>query len=216
LEYLGRLDQQVKVLGHRIEPAEVEAALNQHPAVRECLVTTRADSSGQPQLVAYLLARPDIPLPEPARLAEFLHRLLPAYMVPAAYSVLDAWPLTAHGKIDRRNLPAPVAAEAGGRHVIAPRPGLETIVAGVWSEVLGRVEIGAGDDFFRLGGHSLRAAQVISRLNAALNVTLSVRHLFEHSTIAGLAAAIARFQPSTDSAAPMPARTELAEAASEP
>ncbi len=208
LDYLGRLDQQVKIRGHRIEPGEVEAALNQHPAVRECLVAAREDCAGQPQLVAYLLARPGVLPPEPAALAEFLHRQLPAYLVPAAYAVLESWPLTSHGKIDRANLPAPVHAQARGRQVIAPRPGIETVVAGVWSEVLGRGDLSACDDFFRLGGHSLRAAQVVSRLNAALNLTLSVRHLFDHSTIAGLAAAIEQMTP-TDSPPLAPGKREL-------
>lgn len=189
LDYLGRLDQQVKIRGHRIEPGEIEAALNAEPSVRESLVVACADATGQPQLVAYYLPRPGAALPDAAAFAEFLHRRLPAYMVPAAYVALDAWPLTAHGKVDRRALPAPSATPAPARRV-APRPGLETTVARVWCEVLGRAELGAYDDFFHLGGHSLRAAQVVSRLNAALSANLSVRHLFDHSTVAGLAAVI--------------------------
>ena len=191
LEYLGRIDQQVKIRGHRIEPAEIEAALNHAPGVRESLVVAASDTAGQPQLVAYVLARTDAPASSGAELAAFLHRRLPAFMVPAAFVRLDAWPLTAHGKVDRRRLPAPGEA-APVRVVQPPRPGLETAIADVWTEVLGRGGLSAGDDFFHLGGHSLRAAQVVSRLNATLHTSLSVRHLFEHSTITSLASAIER------------------------
>ncbi|MDB6115770.1 MAG: amino acid adenylation domain protein [Lacunisphaera sp.] len=190
LDYLGRLDQQVKIRGHRIEPGEIETVLNEHPAVRESLVIARNDAAGQPQLVAYLLARPGLTPPTAGLLAETLHRLLPAYMVPVSYVFLESWPLTPNGKVDRAALPAPDQS-AREQQSIAPRAGLETTVAAIWSEVLGHARVGAYDDFFQLGGHSLRAAQVVSRLNAALNLSLSVRHLFEHSTVAGLAAAIA-------------------------
>lgn len=200
LDYLGRLDEQIKIRGHRIEPAEIEAALAAHPAVRECLVACREDAGQEPRLVAYVLARPEATAPAAAELGDFLHHRLPAYMVPAAYVTLPAWPLTANGKIDRRQLPAPDAAAAGER--IAPRPGVETVIADAWREVLGRPEVSASDDFFQLGGHSLRAAQVVSRLNTALGLSLSVRHLFDHSTITSLAAAISRLVPVKKSAAP--------------
>lgn len=195
LEYLGRLDEQVKIRGHRIEPAEIEAALARHPGVRECLVIAREDAGQEPRLVAYLLPRPDAAAPAPAELGEFLHRQLPAYMVPSAFLVLAAWPLTPHGKIDRRQLPAPAITPAQTAQHIAPRPGVESIIADAWGEVLGRRGLSASDDFFQLGGHSLRAAQVVSRLNAALGLTLSVRHLFDHSTITSLAAAIGPLIP---------------------
>lgn len=201
IEYLGRIDQQVKIRGHRIEPAEIEAALNQAPDVRESLVLAATDAGGEPRLVAYVLPRPDVPAWSPAELAAFLHRRLPAFMVPAAYVRVDAWPLTPHGKVDRRRLPAP-AADAPSRLAQPPRPGLESAIAEVWSEVLGRGGLSAGDDFFHLGGHSLRAAQVVSRLNASLKTSLSVRHLFEHSTITSLASAIERL---TAARAPVPA-----------
>jgi amino acid adenylation domain-containing protein len=184
LDYLGRLDQQVKIRGHRIEPGEIEAALNDHPAVRESLVLAREDATGQPQLVAYYLLRPGQSVPAPT-MAATLHRRLPAHMVPVFFMPLDAWPLTAHGKIDRHRLPPPVHAVA--TETIAPRPGLESDISLIWSEVLGCTRPGACDDFFALGGHSLRAAQVVARLNAMLPVALTVRHLFEYSTIASLA-----------------------------
>ena len=194
LDYLGRLDQQVKIRGHRIEPGEIEVALNEHPAVRESLVVAREDTLGQPQLAAYYLLQPDFPTPTAAALAETLHRRLPAYMVPASYVQLEAWPLTAHGKIDRAALPAPASTSPVGTPHVIPQPGLETAIARIWCEVLGCTRVGACDDFFELGGHSLRASQVITRLNAAYKLTLTVRHLFEHSTIAGLAAVIGDLQ----------------------
>ena len=205
LDYLGRLDQQVKIRGHRIEPGEVEAALNQHPAVRESLVLARADATGEPQLAAYYLLRPDQPAPASAALATALHRRLPAYMVPVAYVPLEAWPLTLHGKIDRLRLPAPAPAGAAAAAAIAPRPGVESTIARIWREVLGCPEPGACDDFFALGGHSLRAAQVIARLNAQLQLSLTVRHLFEHSTITGLATLIEKAARPAEVPVPSPA-----------
>jgi amino acid adenylation domain-containing protein len=208
LDYLGRLDEQVKIRGHRIEPAEIEAALARHPGVRECLVIAREDAGEEPRLVAYVLARAEMNPPAADELADFLQCQLPGYMVPSAFLLLAAWPLTAHGKIDRRQLPAPSAATEPARHV-APRPGVESIIADAWSEVLGRRELSASDDFFQLGGHSLRAAQVMSRLNAAFGLTLSVRHLFDHSTITSLAAAIGPLIPTKPPATP--GRRELAQ-----
>lgn len=200
LDYLGRLDQQVKIRGHRIEPGEIEAVLNENPVVRESLVLAREDATGQPQLAAYYLLRPGQVAPAPASLAAALHRRLPAYMVPNSYQPLEAWPLTVNGKVDRSRLPAPTVSS--GEEAIAPRPGLETTIALIWSEVLGCPRPGACDDFFALGGHSLRAAQVVARLNAALRVSLTVRHLFEHSTIAGLATLVE--QASRTGAQPAP------------
>lgn len=207
LDYLGRLDQQVKIRGHRIEPGEIEAVLNGNAAVRESLVLAREDATRQPQLVAYYLLRAGHSAPTPASLAATLHRRLPAYMVPVSYMPLEAWPLTAHGKLDRNRLPAPAATPVP--QIIAPRPGLESTIADTWSEVLGCPRPGACDDFFALGGHSLRAAQVIARLNALLPVSLTVRHLFEHSTIASLAALIEQGRRPAVPPAP-PSEVELA------
>jgi amino acid adenylation domain-containing protein len=209
LDYLGRLDEQVKIRGHRIEPAEIEAALGRHPGVRECLVVCREDAGQEPRLVAYLLARLESNPPPADELADYLHRQLPAYMVPSAFLLLPAWPLTANGKIDRRQLPAPAAVASEPARRVVPRPGIESIIADAWGEVLGRRELSASDDFFDLGGHSLRAAQVVSRLNAALGLTLSVRHLFDHSTITSLAAAIGPLIPATTPATP--GRREIAQ-----
>lgn len=207
LDYLGRLDQQVKIRGHRIEPGEIEAALNEYPGLRESLVVAREDATGQPQLIAYCLLRPGQTMPPSTALAAMLHRRLPAYMVPVSYVALEAWPLTAHGKVDRNRLPAPAAAPVP--QTVAPRPGLESNIALIWSEVLGCPRPGVCDDFFALGGHSLRAAQVVARLNATLPVSLTVRHLFEHSTIASLAVLIEQNSRPVVQPSP-PAEAELA------
>lgn len=192
LDFIGRLDQQVKIRGHRIEPGEIEVALNEHPAVRESLVLAREDAAGQPQLAAFYVLRPGEAEPAHAALAAALHRRLPGYMVPVSFVAVEAWPLTAHGKIDRARLPAFTPSGSAAHPHVDPRPGVESIIAHIWSEVLGCPRPGSCDDFFALGGHSLRAAQVVARLNAALHLSLTVRHLFEHSTIAALAANIAQ------------------------
>jgi len=197
VEYLGRLDHQVKIRGFRIEPGEIEAALASHPWVRECAVLALREV-----LVAYVVLQPTAPGTEgeggedlPAALRAFLGRRLPDFMVPAVYTVLEALPLSPHGKVDRKALPAPAidpAGAVGGRSggYAAPSDLVEEIVAGIWSEVLGRDRIGAHDDFFALGGHSLLATQVVSRVHAALGVELPLRRLFEAPTVASLARAI--------------------------
>lgn len=188
LEFLGRIDEQVKIRGHRIELGEIAAALQRHPAVRECVVVARPGEAGASQLVAYVLTPAEAPSAEPAELVSFLRGLLPAYMVPAAFVALPAWPLTANGKIDRRALPAPEASAAPApTDPLAPRTPVEQAVAQAWRDVLGRRSFGLNDNFFDLGGHSLLAAQVITRLNATLGGALSVRILFDQPTIAGLA-----------------------------
>jgi len=188
LEFLGRVDQQLKVRGHRIEPAEIEARLNTHAGVQESLVVPREDALGQLQLVAYLLLPPGAPAPAPRELAELLRASLPAYMVPAAFVAVASWPLTANGKIDRTRLPAPDRlGYDSASPFAAPQGETEETIARVWTEVLGRASISAQDDFFGLGGHSLRAAQVVSRLNLAFRIDLPVRTLFEHPTLAALA-----------------------------
>ncbi|GAA3887063.1 non-ribosomal peptide synthetase [Saccharothrix violaceirubra] len=176
LEYLGRTDDQVKIRGFRIEPGEVENALTRVPGVREAVVVVRDD-----RLVGYVTGEPRA---DPrATLAE----TLPHYLVPQAVVVLDAFPLSPSGKLDRRALPAP---DFSGGHV-APGTDAERRIAAVWAEVLGRAcDIGVTDDFFALGGDSIRSIRVTSALRAAFGVQLSPRAVFEHPTIAGLAAAI--------------------------
>ncbi|MEW5929831.1 MAG: amino acid adenylation domain-containing protein, partial [Gemmatimonadota bacterium] len=178
LEFLGRIDHQVKVRGFRIEPAEVEAALVRHPAVAEAVVTVRGAA-----LVAYYTA--DGEAPAAGELREHLRGMLPPYMVPGAYVALERLPLSPSGKVDRRALPAPAAED--GRRYAAARTETERALAEAWAEVLGRERVGVEDDFFELGGHSLLATRVVSRAREAFGVELPVRALFETPTVAGLA-----------------------------
>ena len=188
LEFIARLDGQVKIRGCRIELGEIEATLHAHPAVRESLVLARPDAMGQNQLVAYVVAQPDAAPATEATLLEFIRSRLPAYMVPAAVVFVDAWPLTPNGKIDRHALPAPDLANAArGADFAAPRTATEKFVAKVWSDILGRTPVGLNDNFFELGGHSLLAAQVMSRINATMPAPVSVRILFDHPVVAALA-----------------------------
>ncbi|HEX2092009.1 MAG TPA: amino acid adenylation domain-containing protein, partial [Longimicrobiaceae bacterium] len=183
LEFLGRTDAQVKVRGFRIEPGEIEAVLGRHPSLREAVVVVREDVPGEKRLVAYVVAAEGVEAPAGVELREHLRENLPEYMVPAAFVALEALPLMAHGKVDRRSLPAP--AVAGGH--VAPRTPAEEMVAGIWAEVLGVERVGAHDDFLELGGHSLLATRVVSRLREAFGVELPLRALFEASTVAGMA-----------------------------
>jgi amino acid adenylation domain-containing protein len=184
LEFLGRADQQVKVRGYRIEPGEVEAALEAHPAVREAVVVAREDRPGDRRLVAYVVPHAGA---VPAGLRESLRGRMPEYMVPSAFLVLERLPLTPSGKVDRRALPAP---EAGGEAegYVAPRTPAEEVLAALWGEVLGAERVGAHDDFFELGGHSLLAARVAARIRTAFGVELPLRALFEAPRLSALAA----------------------------
>ncbi|MEU8778954.1 amino acid adenylation domain-containing protein, partial [Streptomyces sp. NPDC048606] len=190
IEFLGRVDDQVKLRGFRIELGEIEAALMAAPGVGRAVVLVREDLPGFPALVGYVTPSADGPAPEPAALRAAAAEVLPEYMVPSAVVALDAFPLTANGKVDRRALPAPDLSglSGGGR---AARGAHEEIVAGVFAEVLGLASVGGDDDFFSLGGHSLLAARVIARLRTALGAECGIRDVFEARTVAGLAARLA-------------------------
>jgi amino acid adenylation domain-containing protein len=185
LEFLGRIDHQVKVRGFRIELGEIEAALLRHPPVAAVVVVVREDA-GDKRLVAYLVADGES-RPAAGELRQHVRDLLPDYMVPAAFVVLDAFPLTPSGKVDRRALPAPEAAVAPAAAFAAPRGPLEELVADIWAEVLRVEHVGADDDFFALGGHSLLATQVVSRLRTALGIEVPLQKLFATPTVAALA-----------------------------
>jgi len=179
IEVLGRLDEQVKLRGVRIEPGEVEAALAAHPGVREAVVAVRGG-----RLAAWWTGDPATPA-TPPELRDHLLRRLPLAMVPALFQRLDALPLTPHGKIDRRALPDPAPDAPAGDD--SPGDGMEQLLAGIFGAVLGREGIGPRDDFFGLGGHSLLAAQVATRVRQALGIELPLNVLFEQPTAAGLA-----------------------------
>ncbi len=186
LEYLGRVDAQVKVRGFRIEPGEIEAVLLERNGVREAVVTVREDAPGQRRLVGYVVAGGRAAVEE---LREHLRERLPEYMVPAALVVLERLPLSANGKIDRRALPAPERAVSEEGYA-APRTPVEEVLCSIWAEVLGVERVGVEESFFALGGHSLLATQVVSRARQAFGAEVPLRALFEASTVAGLAARI--------------------------
>ncbi|MEE1825256.1 amino acid adenylation domain-containing protein [Streptomyces sp. BE20] len=209
LEFLGRLDHQVNLRGFRIEPGEIEAVLTAHPAVREAVVTARPHRGGDLRLVAHLTARGP-GAPDPAELAGHLRRHLPAYMVPAVFEVLDALPLTPSGKVDRAALPEPSGGrpEPGARFT-APAAGLEHTLAGLWCAVLGVERVGAHDNFFDLGGHSLLMAELRSLLASDAGHRVSMVELFQHPTVASLAAYLSR--PEGPAATPGPDARQRAE-----
>jgi amino acid adenylation domain-containing protein len=190
LEYVGRVDHQIKLRGFRIELGEIEAVLSAEPAVREAVVLLREDAPGDPRLVAYVVARGE--RPSASQLKAALAAKLPEHMVPSAFVLLDALPLTPGGKVDRRALPAPDAAALAPRDHVPPRSPVEQAIAGIFGEVLKlpQEQIGALDAFFDLGGHSLLAAQAVTRVRAAFGVDLAIRELFEAPTVAGLAARV--------------------------
>ncbi len=207
LEYLGRLDDQVKLHGQRLEIGEIEAALDRHPAVARSLVALREGPSGDPLLVAYVvppdraIASGELAVEElTGRWREHLRGLLPAYMVPSAFVALEALPLTPSGKLDRRALPAPSYAQAVGAR--APGTPLESQLHRIWTEVLGHDGFGIHDDFFLLGGHSLAAARLASRVGLQLGRDLPITWIFEAPTIAALAGRLTAAPPA---GAPVPA-----------
>jgi len=190
LEYLGRLDHQVKLRGLRIELGEIEAVLTQHPAVQEAVVVAREEQTGQQQLVAYWVGCPT-PAPDAAHLRSHLLQSLPDYMVPAQFILLPALPTLPNGKLDRRALPAPVW-EAKVETFVAPRSSVEQRLGEIWAKYLNCDRIGIHDSFFELGGHSLLATQVISEIGQVFEIALPLRCLFESPTVAGLAEAVTR------------------------
>lgn len=187
IEYLGRLDHQVKLRGFRIELEEIEAALKQHPAIRDAVVVMFEDNRGDRQLAAYLVAAPDTSL-SAQDIRSFLHERLPEYMVPLVLVTLDALPLTPNGKLDRRGLPTISQSQPDvTADFVAPRTPIEKVVAEIWTSVMRIERIGIHDNFFDIGGHSLLATQVISRVRDAFQIEVSLRNLFLAPTIAELA-----------------------------
>jgi len=188
LEFLGRLDTQVKLRGQRIELGEIEAALRALPGVRDAAVTVREDQPGDKRLVGYVTGDPAA-RPAQREVRAELKKTLPDYMVPTALVTLDALPLTPSGKLDRGALPRPTASrEASADQRSAPATPTERVLAGIWAELLGVPAVGVTDDFFDLGGHSLLATQVVARLRRELGCGVSVLDVFKFPTIRELAA----------------------------
>ncbi len=187
IEFMGRTDHQVKVRGFRVEVGEIEAVLLKEEAVREAIVIAREDLPGDRRLVAYVVSAPEKPRIV-NELRKTLQAQLPEYMMPAAFVLLDALPLTPSGKIDRKALPAPERGRPGsGESHVAPRTPTEKRLVAIWTEILKHEQIGIHDNFFELGGHSLLATQMVLRVRDAFQIELPLRRLFESPTVAGLA-----------------------------
>ncbi|HEX6292324.1 MAG TPA: amino acid adenylation domain-containing protein, partial [Herpetosiphonaceae bacterium] len=221
IELLGRADHQVKIRGFRIELGEIEAVLSQHPAVDDRVVLAREDLRGEKRLVAYVVPRKEpgalwahkeadseescslFSVLDSAALRQHVGARLPAYMVPSAFVLLDALPVTPNGKLDRKALPVPDWSRSDlADSFIAPRTPLEAEVAAIWADVLKLDRVGIHDNFFTLGGHSLLAVQLVARLRDRFGVELPLRSLFEMPTVAELAAAIAQRTAEHQAAAP--------------
>jgi len=215
IDFLGRIDHQVKIRGHRVELGEVEGTLSRHPAVEEAIVVAREEAPGERRLVAYVVAEPaalppgDRPRPLGAVLRRHLRDRLPEYMVPSSIVLLERMPLTPNGKVDRRALPAPGPARPDlDQPFVAARTSTEAALVAIWREALGLDRIGVLDNFFELGGDSLGAVQVFAGIRARLGVEVSFEILFARPTIAQLAVAVdeSAAQPATDPITPV-ART---------
>jgi amino acid adenylation domain-containing protein len=189
LEYLGRLDFQVKLRGFRIELGEIESVLASDPTVQTVVVLAREDAPGDKRLVAYVVPS-DGAERSAAALRARVDSRLPEYMVPSAFVFLDEMPLNSNGKVDRGALPAPDPSASSVAAYVAPRSSLEAQICDVWTEMLGVARIGVNDDFFALGGHSLLAMRVIARLAEVLPVRLTIGAMFEARTVAALAARV--------------------------
>jgi amino acid adenylation domain-containing protein len=194
IEFLGRIDHQVKIRGYRIELGEIESALRQHSAISDVIVMAREDVPGDKRLIAYVVMKPDQKM-KTSELQKHLLATLPDYMVPSAFVLLDKMPLLSNGKVDREALPTPeYSRKQLEEEYVAPRNEVEQSLAKIFAEVLGIEKIGINDNFFLLGGHSLSATQVITRLRETLQADVPLRRLFEDPTVAGLSTAVEEFQ----------------------
>jgi amino acid adenylation domain-containing protein len=198
LEFLGRIDHQVKIRGFRIELGEIEAAFAQHPNVQEAIAVAREEQPGQVRLVAYVVPVHSHPQ-APQELRDFLKQRLPDYMVPSAYVLLDALPLTPSGKVDRRSLPVPEGDRPTLQiNYVAPQNELEQAIAGVWQTALAVEQVGIDDNFFELGGHSLLVIQVQQALQSSLKRDIAVIDLFKYPTVRSLAQYLTQHDAPTD------------------
>ncbi len=189
LEFLGRTDGQVKIRGFRVETGEVETALTAHPAIGDAAVVPHTED-GRTVLIAHVVPAVGTAVPDTAALRRHLSASLPDHMLPAAFTVLDALPLTANGKVDRRALPARAERVATGTAYAPPATATEELIAEIWQELLGVERIGVHDDFFALGGDSLLALRTASRINALFGTGLSPRELFDRPTVAETASGV--------------------------
>lgn len=219
IEFLGRVDHQVKIRGYRIELGEIESVLRKNPEVAQTIVVAREDRPGDLRIVAYVVSTPDTTGTADnriARLRDALHATLPSFMVPAAFVVLDALPLTPNGKVDRKGLPVPTdgepseasAGEANGESNGGTLDGVEDKIATIWREVLGTKRVGVKDDFFRIGGDSLKALYVLARIERELGKRLTNIDFIQDPTVAGLAAVLRGERAVHDFASLVPLQTQ--------
>jgi amino acid adenylation domain-containing protein/non-ribosomal peptide synthase protein (TIGR01720 family) len=190
IEFAGRVDNQVKLRGVRIEPGEVESVLRQHPAVADAVANVLEDAQGHKRLIAYTVTKPQHASPSLEEWRTYVEEILPEYMIPSAFIALDALPLTPNGKLDRRALPPPDDARpSDGARYDEPRTPVEQTLAEIWAQVLGVSRVGIHDNFFGLGGDSILSIQIISRANRG-GLRLTPRQMFLHQTVAQLAAVV--------------------------
>lgn len=194
IECLGRIDFQVKVRGFRIEIGEVEATLAEHPSVRECAIAAWKNDDSDERLVAYIVGVRGDEGTTVGELRTFMKQKVPEFMVPSNFVLMDALPLTANGKVDRKALPKPDVAKSLAENYVAPRSDIERDMADIWAKILKLERVGIHDNFFELGGHSLLAAQLLSRIRQQFAVEIQLRLLFEASTVAELADRIVTIQ----------------------
>ncbi|MCB0615747.1 MAG: amino acid adenylation domain-containing protein, partial [Phaeodactylibacter sp.] len=194
IEFLGRIDHQLKIRGYRIEAGEVEQALLAHPGIQSAVVVGHDFEHGK-ELAAYLAPASGQTIPEVSELRSFLEESLPDYMIPGHFVALEALPLTTSGKVNRKALPVPgVSGIAMGTAYVAPRNAVEKQLLKIWCEILGRDNIGIHDNFFHLGGHSLRAIRLVSLVHQQLSVELKLSQVFAHPTVAGLATQVSEHE----------------------
>jgi len=203
IEFLGRMDHQVKVRGHRIELGEIEAVLSQVPGVSEAVVIVREDTPGDACLVGYVICEASAEM-NSADVRGQLRKQLPDYMAPAALVTLERMPLSPNGKVDRKALPAPEAASQDNQNFIGPRNPTEEVLTAIWSEILNTERIGVEDNLFEHGAHSLLVTQVISRIRKVFKVEPPLRLFFECPTIGGMARAIETLQSKAEGIAAPP------------
>jgi amino acid adenylation domain-containing protein len=209
IEFLGRLDAQVKISGFRIEPGEVEAALESHPSVATAVVVVEEETQSDKRLIAYVVAKADAPPAAVDELRAYLKERVPEYMMPATFVILDKLPLTQHGKVDRAALPAPqaIAGRPGGEY-LAPRNAVEQQLAAIWEELFKTSPIGIRDNFFELGGHSLLLMMLVARIEERLGERVAMADVFNGPTIEQLSELVGRRGRHTLSSIIVPMQTE--------